>query len=166
MTNPQAGQYKIGSFIFGRNTLFPIEKVDFGGFDVNVQDFQVTSSDEIRFGMDTFKPLPIQFVINAFQNSVMKNVVALTGSNAPTFEDDPEVWRFIQEWRDDTYRSVWGSTKPLYYGREDGTVVEIKGRPSKLAVSQFDPNRAYRKIVAEYRCADCNWLFEDTGVFG
>ena len=165
MTNLTPGQYQIGSFVFGSDTMFTVEKIELGGYDVNAQDFQVSSSDEIRFGVDSFKPLPIQIIINAFENRVLGNVVALAGSSG-SIPVSPEVGNFIQEWRDDGARTVWGATKPLYYCREDGTTVAINGRPGKLAVSNKDPNKAYRKIVAEYRCADVDWMFSDSGVFG
>ena len=161
----EPGQYQIGDFVFGRGTLFTVEKIDLGGYDVNAQDFQVSTSDEVRFGMDTFKPLPIQFSINAFENRTLTNVAALTHSSSQNF-GNPMIWQFMYEWRDDSSRKVWGAVKPLYYCREDGTSVEINGRPGKLAVSQKDPNRSYRKILAEYRCADLDWMFSSTGAFG
>ena len=76
--NLEAGQYQLGDFIFGRYTWFVVEKFDVGGYDVNVQDFQAVLSDEIRFGSDSLKALPIQLTINALINRTLPHVAALT----------------------------------------------------------------------------------------
>lgn len=155
MSSLAPNQYQIGSFVFGEGTLFNVEQFDVGGYEVNVQDFQATSSDELRFGSDSLKPMPIQITLTAFENSVMTNVAALVKQNQlQDFSSDPKVGQFIREWRDDTARKSWGELKPLLYCRDDGTVVRIYGRPGKLAVSKKDPNKAYRKLVAEFRRSD------------
>lgn len=149
------GQYKIGNFVFGSQTLFRVESFDVAGYDVNIQDFQTVSSDDIRFGQDSLKPLPIQITINAFVNRPLYNVMALSPSSlALDFSSDPTVGSFAQEWRSQTERGQWGVLKPLYCGKEDGSTVMIYGRPGKLAVSKRPVNGAYHKIIAEFRRSD------------
>lgn len=148
------GQFQIGNFVFGRDTLFNVEKMEILGYDVSVQDFQTPSSDVLRFGSDSLKPLPIQFSINAFSNRTLGNVAALTRTGPQSFSSDPTVLQFVQEWKSDATRQNWGELKPLLFCRDDGSVVMVFGRPGKMAVSLFDPTKSCRKIVAEFRRSD------------
>lgn len=150
------GQYKIGEFVFGEKTLFRVEKFDVGGYDVNVQDYQVSQNDELHFGQDSLKPLPIQMEINAFVNRELPNMTAISpviGGDLD-FSKDPKVGAFAREWRDDDVRKVWGELKSLYVCREDSSVVRIYGRPGKLSVSKRPIGGMYHKIVAEFRRSD------------
>lgn len=152
--NLEPGQYQIGDFVFGDYTLFRVEEFSEGAYDVNVQDYQAQLSDEIRFGSDSLKGMPIQMIINAFQNSLMSNVVAVTGDTRElNFDDDPTIGEFTREWRADEIRKEWGELKPIYYCRDDGVTVQVYGRPGKLAVSTPDREGA-RKITAEFRRSD------------
>ena len=151
----QPGQYQIGDFVFGEKTLFRVESFDPGGYDVNIQDFQATVSDEFRFGQDALKPLPIQITINAFVNSALPNIMAISPPTGPmNFESDPTVGQFVREWRSDSIRKTWGELKPLHCCRPDGSIVSIYGRPGKLSVTKRPVNGTYHKIVAEFRRAD------------
>ena len=157
--NLEPGQYQIGDFIFGYHTLFKVESFDIGAYDVNVQDFQVPSADELRFGRDTLKPMPIQITINALRNKVLPNVAGLgAGFQAKAdqlnFEHDRKVGQFGKEWRADEVRGKWGELKPLRICREDGRTVMVYGRPGKLAVPPLGPKGVNQKIVAEYRRSD------------
>lgn len=162
------GQFQIGDFVFGRNTLFTVEGFEIGGYDINVQDFQASISDEMRFGRDSLKPLPIQLSINALENYAMTNIIAATGSEDPDI-DNLNPGDFVNEWRADAVRSEWGALKPLYVCREDGTSVMVFGRPGKLAISKPSGKNAFRKIVAEYRRSDTyaysttEWIYTATG---
>lgn len=150
------GQFQIGDFVFGDRTWFSIETCDIGGYDMNIQDFQSTSSDELRMGLDTIKPLPIQFTINYLRNRLLPNVIALEGLSGYeySFENDPLPVSFAREWRADEYRHAWGELKPLLFCREDGTVVRIYGRPGKISISRSVSQNDVRKIVCEYRRSD------------
>lgn len=150
----QPGQYQIGNFVFGNGTLFSVEQFEILGYDVNVQDFQTPSSDTLRFGSDSLKPLPIQMSINAYQNRTLSNIAALVGSGPGNFSSDPTILEFLTEWKSESTRQNWGELKPLLFCRDDGTVVRIYGRPGKISVSLLDPNKAYRKIIAEFRRSD------------
>ena len=153
--NLEPGQYQIGDFVFGSGTMFNVEDFDIGGYEVNNQDFQVTASDEIRFGKDSFKPLPIQLIINARENRLLANVASLVNETRDLhFENDRTAGRFVREWRSDPVREKRGELKPLLFCRDDGKVVRIYGRPGKTAVSRKRVGGLERKIVAEFRRSD------------
>ena len=96
--NLEPGQYQIGDFVFGFGTLFNVEDFDIGGYEVNNQDFQVTASDEIRFGKDSFKPLPIQLIVNARENRLLPNIAALTSETREFhFENDRTAGSFVKK---------------------------------------------------------------------
>ncbi|AYN57972.1 minor tail protein [Mycobacterium phage Fowlmouth] len=152
--NLEPGQYQLGDFVFGYGTLFSVETFDPMGYDVNVQDYQSQLSDEIRFGSDSLKPLPIQLEINAFSNRLLGNIASLTGDTRElNFENDRRIGEFTREWRADEIRGKWGELKPLHICRKDGRVVQVFGRPGKLAVSKPD-REGMRKVVAEFRRSD------------
>lgn len=153
--NLEPKQYQLGDFVFGEGTMFPVETFDVGGYDVNVQDFQIGSSDELRFGQDTLKPLPIQITMTALNNWQLPNIASLVNETREFhFENDRKVDAFVREWRADTQRMQWGELKPLMICRPDGSVVLVYGRPGKIAVSKPMGHNTYRKIVAEYRRSD------------
>lgn len=156
--NLEPGQYQIGDFVFGQGTLFNVEGFDIGAYDVNVQDFQLPGSDELRFGSDTLKPMPIQITINARKNFVLSNIAGLIGSpSAETlnFENDRRPGQLAKEWRADDIRGKWGELKPLRICREvDGRTVLVYGRPGKLAVPPLGHKGQNQKIIAEYRRSD------------
>jgi hypothetical protein len=151
----EPGQYQIGEFVFGRYTLFTVEQFDIGGYDVNVQDYQSQSSDELRFGSDSLKPLPIQMTLNALSNFALPNVVAHM-KNPPemNFDDDRMIGRFIREWRADPVRTKWGELKYLLVCRKDGRVIRVYGRPGKLAVTKMPTHGSVQKLVCEFRRSD------------
>lgn len=150
------GQYQIGDFVFGAHTMYPVESFDIGAYDVNVQDFQTPTSDSIRFGRDTLKPMPIQITINAMKNFILPNIAGLVNNTKElNFENDHRPGRFAKEWRADAVRSQWGELKPLYICREeDGRVVRVYGRPGKLAVPPLKHRGTNQQILAEYRRSD------------
>ena len=153
--NLKPGQYQIGDFVFGYDTMFNVEKFDnASGWDVNVQDFQSLSSDELRFGTDTLKPQPIQLTINARTNYAMTNMLALTNDSRELDFTDRQIGQFIREWRADDVRFQWGQLKPLWICREDGRLLRVYGRPGKVAVARLPHKGQSRAIVAEFRRSD------------
>lgn len=154
--NLEPGQYQIGNFVFGRGTLFNVESFDTFGYDVNIQDYQGQLSDEIRFGSDSLKALPIQITMTARRNFLLENIAALTGdTNEYVFENDPTPNDFVREWRADATRKDWGALKPLYICRNDGTVLMAYGRPGKLSITKpIIKNDGPRQIIAEFRRSD------------
>lgn len=150
------GQYQIGSVVFGESTVFKVESFDsVGGYDVNVQDFQSLLSDEMQFGSDTLKPMPIQLKIHALHNYVLPNIMSLTNDQRDIdFSTEKQVGEFIREWRADDVRSQWGALKPLYICRDDGRIVRMYGRPGKIAVNRLPHKGQARDITAEFRRSD------------
>lgn len=150
------GQYQIGSIVFGESTIFKVESFDsVGGYDVNVQDFQALQSDEMHFGSDSLKPMPIQIKMHALHNYVLPNIMSLTNDQREIdFSTEKQVGEFIREWRADDVRYSWGALKPLYLCRDDGRVVRMYGRPGKVAVNRLPHRGQSRDITAEFRRSD------------
>lgn len=153
--NLEPGQYQLGNSVFGYGTPFPVEEFDIGGWEVNAQDYQAQLADETRFGSDSFKPNPIQITMHFEGNRALDHVAALVDSTKElNFANDRKIGEFTREWRADEVRKAWGALKPLYVCRPDGTVVQLFGRPGKLAVSRQNPHSLVRNILAEYRRSD------------
>lgn len=153
--NLEPGQLQIGDTVFGFGTQLNIESFDIGGHEVTNQDRQSQDADETLFGSDQLKALPIQFIINAFKDEIVPNMVALTGDTRElNFSHQNHVSNFSREWRADDIRKAWGALKNLYVCRKDGRVVELFGRPGKFQVSREEMTSNYQKIVAEFRRSD------------
>lgn len=153
--NLEPGQYQIGNFVFGAGTQFNVEEFIVAGWEINVQDQQASLSDELRFGSDSFRPNPIQITMSATRNRTLPNVAGMLSNPAELdFTWDRRIGDFTAEWRADEIRKEWGELKPLYVCRPDGSVVQVYGRPGKLAVSRESPKSLTRNIVAEYRRSD------------
>lgn len=148
------GQYQIGNFVFGTHTNFKVDTVDIGNYDVNVQDFQIPTSDETRFGSDTLKPAPIQLTINALVNRTLDNVAQLTNDHRVIDYSGSTLGQLQDEWRAEEIRSQWGVLKPLLYCGEDGITRRFYGRPGKFAYSKRPIKGLFYQIQAEYRRSD------------
>lgn len=150
----EPGQFQIGSVIMGPKTPFKIESVDIANYEINAQDFQNQSSDEIRFGIDTLKPSPIHLSINVLVNRPLPNVKSLVHdySAIPTTQTLSDLQR---EWRADDIRSQWGVIKPLLFCAGDGVTRQFYGRPGKFTYKMHRTiNSEYYQVVAEFRRAD------------
>lgn len=148
------GQYQIGSVIMGPGTPFKIEEIVINNYEINVQDYQSQSSDEIRMGTDTLKPAPIQMTINVLRNRALPNIVGLVGGSSPTFSDDT-LEDLQREWRADEVRFEWGALKPLYFCGEDGIVRQFNGRPGKFSYRMHKQiNGLFYQVTAEFRRSD------------
>ena len=154
--NLEPGQFQIGDLIMGEWTLYKVESVDIGNYDVNVQDSQSAASNELTFGIDTFKPAPMTLTIHVMINKVLENVVALTNSSKIfNFEDDPGLDDLQSEWRAEETLMEWGEMKPLYFCAADGIVRQFFGRPGKFSYTKpriVGPE--YYTCTAEFRRAD------------
>jgi hypothetical protein len=138
-----------------------VEKFDIGNYDINAQDFQVPFSNETRMGVDTLKPAAIQLTINYRKNFQLANVSGLVNSPIVlNFDYDPTLGDLQREWRAPETLSTWGALKPLYYCREDGTVVLAYGRPGKFAYTKRQPNKQHSQATAEFRRSDTLWYSE------
>ncbi len=150
----EPGQFQIGSLVLGPKTPFKIESLDIGNYEINAQDFQTQSSDELRFGTDTFKPSPIQLTINVLANRSLPNIVALTRSATQTF-DDPTLSDLQREWRAEDIRFQWGALKPLLFCGTDGITRQFYGRPGKFTYKMPKQVQSdYYQAIAEFRRSD------------
>ena len=159
------GQYQLGDLVFGKGTRYKVESVEIQPYEVNPQDFQVSQSDEIRFGRDTFKPASIMFTMSVLINRVLDNMVSYAGSLNLDFSGElnlvPEIQR---EWRADDVRSNWGQLKPLRWCDRDGNVRRIYGRPRKFQYTKLTERDDFIKIVAEFKCSD-TLSYDDTEIY-
>lgn len=154
----EPGQYQIGNFVFGADTQFKVENIEVNAYEVNVQDYQRSSSDELQFGNDTLKPMPILLTINALHNYRLRHVGAVIKDfRELNFDNDRAPGIFAREWRSDEIRQKWGELKPLKICRaKDGVTLRVYGRPGKLSILPLGrpPNNLAQKIVAEFRRSD------------
>ena len=159
----RAGQFQIGSSgtIFGKGTVFPVEKVDFQAYEINAQDFQVTQSDENRFGRDSFKPSSIIFTMAALINRVLPNMEAMGGLSYATI-DNSVFGTFQSDWRGDSIRSSWGVVTSLGICSRDGVTRYAFGRPRRFQYTYPTMNAEFINITAEFKCAD-TLLYSESG---
>lgn len=164
--NLEPGQFQLGDLVMGEWTLFKIESLDIGNYDVNVQDFQPPASNELYFGQDSLKPAPIQLTINVQKNKVMENVVALTGSTKIlNFDNDPNLADLQREWRATDVMQAWGRIKPLFFCGTDGITRQFFGRPGKFAYKLHKVRgSAFYACQAEFRRSD-TFAFSETEYF-
>jgi len=154
--NLEPGQFQIGDLILGYYTLYSVESLDIGNYDVNIQDSQAQASNDTKFGQDTLKPAPLQLTINFRKNKQLGSVSALYDS-VPTlnFDDDPTLGDLQREWRAEEVMQQWGATKPLYFCGSDGVTRMFFGRPGKFGYKlQRIVNSQYYICQAEFRRLD------------
>lgn len=145
------GQYQIGDIVMGHGTNIIMENFDVKPYDVNQQDYQVSRSNEIRFGYDSFKPTSIEMNMQVIYNWLLdpyKNTRTNFWHNMPTVGD------LAREWRSDEIRSSWNEMKPLYFCGRDGIGKVIYGRPGQFGVEKTDSKSTIVKCVGEFRRAD------------
>lgn len=154
--NLEPGQFQLGNLIMGPYTMFKIESLDIGNYDVNVQDSQAQDMSELRFGSDTFKPAPIQLTINVLVNKVHAGVAAITNDGRTlNFDSDPNLADLQREWRAEEIMQQWGAMKPLYFCGTDGITRMFFGRPGKFAYKHHRiVDSQFYQCQAEFRRAD------------
>lgn len=154
--NLEPGQFQIGNLIMGEWTLYKIESLDIGNYDVNIGDSQAQASNEIQPGIDTFKPSSMTLTINVLKNKVMENVVALTNSSKVlNFDDDPGLHELQEEWRAEETLGEWGAMKPLFFCGTDGITRQFFGRPGKFTHKNHKIlGSSYYQCTAEFRRFD------------
>lgn len=151
MTTLSSGQYKIGGITFGKQTNVMVESFDAKPYDVNIQDYQVSRSDEIRFGYDSFKPTTIEIKMTVIYNWLLDPYKA---TNPNFWANKITVDNLATEWRGNNIRNTWGDMKPLYYCGRDGITKVIYGRPGQFTSEKVDKNSTLVNCVAEFRRAD------------
>lgn len=155
--NLEPGQFQIGNLVMGVGTLYSVESVDIGNYDVNVQDSQAQGANTIKFGQDSLKPAPMQMTINVRKNHLMESVVAYLKNPPPelNFDDDPTLGDLQREWRAEEIMQEWGATKPLYFCGTDGITRQFFGRPGKFAYKKHKIiGSNYYQVQAEFRRLD------------
>lgn len=154
--NLEPGQFQLGNTIMGEFTLYKVEAVDIGNYDVNVQDSQSQASNTLDFGIDTLKPSPMSLTINLLRNKALANVAAAVGDlRILNFDNDPTLDALQEEWRAEDTLMEWGEMKPLYFCGTDGITRQFFGRPGKFSYKKpkiIGP--AFYQITAEFRRAD------------
>ena len=151
----EVGQYKIGNLVMGPYTPFKIESIDIANYEINAQDFQTQSSDELRFGTDTLKPAPIQLTINVLANRPLHNIRGLINQNSTMTFNEPTLSDLQREWRAEDIRFQWGALKPLLFCGTDGITRQFYGRPGKFTYKMQRQVRSdYYQAIAEFRRAD------------
>lgn len=154
--NLEPGQYQLGDLIMGPFTPFRIESIDIGNYDVNVQDYQRTMSNELSFGQDTLKPAPLQLTINVMVNKVLPHIASLVPSSAIlSFDNDPNLGDLQREWRAEDVMGEWGKIKPLLFCGGDGITRQFYGRPGKFSYRKHrQAGSLYYQCQAEFRRSD------------
>ena len=145
------GQYQLGDIVMGHGTNIHVESFDVKPYDINAQDYQVSRSDEIRFGFDSIKPTSIEMNMSVMYNWLLepfKSTYTNFWHNMPTAGD------LSNEWRANDVRNRWGDMKPLYFCGRDGIGKVIYGRPGQFAVEKSPKNDILVKCVGEFRRAD------------
>lgn len=149
--NLVSGQYQIGSLVFGRGTNISVDSFDIKPYDINAQDHQVSRNDEMRFGMDQFKPTTIEITMHILNNKLLHPYESLI----PNFwKDRPTVFDLHREWRGDDVRQIWGEMKPLYFCGKDGITRAIYGRPGQFTYAKDSDRTDAVQVLAQFRCGD------------
>lgn len=145
------GQYQIGDIVFGAGTNIIVTNFQAQSYDVNAQDYQISRSDETRFGLDTFKPTTISMNLEVIYNWLLdpfKNTIPNFWADKPTVSD------LATEWRANDIRNSWGAIKPLFFCGRDNINKMVFGRPGQFSAEKVSHNSTVVKCVAEFRRAD------------
>ena len=109
--NLVAGQWQIGPIVMGHGTNIKIESVDVKPYDVQNQDYQVSRTNEKRFGFDYLTPTTIEITMQIMNNRLLPGY---TGTFTNFWHSMPTVNDVAREWRADSVRATWGEMQPLY----------------------------------------------------
>ena len=148
------GQWQIGNIVMGTGTNIRIQSVEINADDLDKQDYQVARTDEMRFGMDQFKPSTIEFTLNVLTNRMLPDYEEFKSN---FWHSQPTVRDLKNEWRFDEGRRNWGEMKPLYVcSKLDEIPKVIFGRPGQFKYTSDDSfNRGeIMNVTADYRRAD------------
>ena len=158
----QEGQYQIGSVVFGRGTSYHVADMQIDGYSVNSQDFQVTNTDEMRFGQDTFAPAPLVFTMSVLNNRLLDSAAQHADPmglvNIPSGKTLLE--RLQREWRGDDVRHLWNAQKPLRLNSR-GTRYLVYGRPRKFTQGYPTRKSEWIDVVCDFQRADTAWYSEE-----
>jgi hypothetical protein len=121
-----------------------------------MQDYQVAGTNEIKFGQDTLKPMPLQMKINVRVNKLHEGMAALVReTRSLNFDNDPNLSDLQREWRAPGVLGNWNVIKPLYFCGTDGITRQFFGRPGKFAYKKHKIRASqYYQCTAEFRRSD------------
>lgn len=153
------GQYQLGDIVMGANTNIIVTGFEVQPYDINAQDYQISRTDEMRFGYDSFKPTSIQMTMEVIYNWLLPPFQ----NTIPNFwKDKPTVNDLAQEWRANDVRTQWGQIKPLFYCGRDNVNKMIFGRPGQFSAEKPSHLSTVVKCVGEFRRADTlNYTVEE-----
>jgi hypothetical protein len=149
-------QYELDGVTFGRNTGIIIQKVEPQPHNVEVQDFKLPRTNEVRFGVDSYSPGPILFTMSVLLNweigkaaldDVSDDLFAKDGTLLPSLA---KVWSGNKE-----LMMTWGAAIPLKYCDRYGVAWRIYGRPGKFAHGvRRREGQSWIDVMAEFRRLD------------
>lgn len=145
------GQYQIGDVVLGKGTNIIVTAFDAKPYDINAQDYQVSRTDEMRFGYDSFKPTTIEMQMEVIYNWLID---PYKGTRTNFWHSMPTVNDLAVEWRGNDVRTSWGALKPLYYCGRDGIGKVIFGRPGQFSAEKLTAWATNIKCVGEFRRSD------------
>ena len=151
MTTLLKGQYQLGDLVMGKHTNIVVTNFEVQPYDLNAQDYQISRSDEMRFGKDNFKPTGIQMTMEVIYNWLLDPWKA---SNPNFWADKPTVNDLAEEWRANDIRGMWGQIKPLYFCGRDGITKMVFGRPGSFTAEKVSELSTVVKCIGEFRRAD------------
>lgn len=152
--NLVAGQWQIGPIVMGHGTNIKIESVDVKPYDIQDQDYQVSRTNEKRFGFDYLTPTTIELTMQVLNNRLLP---AYTSSFTNFWHSMPTVNDLAREWRADSVRATWGEMQPLYVcSKLSNTPKIIFGRTGQFGYT-FDDGYNQGEVVkaiGEFRRSD------------
>jgi hypothetical protein len=149
------GQYQIGQLIFGAGTTIRCEQFDIKPYDVVGQDYQISRTDEKRYGMDHISPTTIDIKLSVLNNKILDQFNPPQGLTRETFwQYFPTQENIAYEWKADEVRRQWGALKPIYICGVDGVTRVIYGRPGAFTAAKASPYAEWLDCIGEYRRAD------------
>lgn len=145
------GQYQLGNIVMGSGTNIIVTSFEAQPYDINAQDYQISRTDEMRFGYDSFKPTTIQMSMEVIYNWLLP---PFQNTIQNFWEDKPTVNDLAQEWRATDIKSQWGQIKPLYYCGRDEINKMVFGRPGQFGAEKPSHFSTIVKCVGQFRRAD------------
>lgn len=124
----KAGQFQIGSLVFGRGTMYQVGSIDVPGYGIQAGDLAVSLTDEIRHGRDFRSPSSVGITLSVLDNWQVWPTPVVSLSRAKVLAE-----ALAGEWSGDEVRGKWGEIKPLIYSQDGLSERMLPGRPRKFS---------------------------------
>ena len=119
------------------------------------QDYQISRTDEKRYGIDHISPTTIDVKWSVLNNKIMEHMNPPAGMTRESFwRDFPTMETIAYEWKADDIRRQWGALKPIYICGADGVTRVIYGRPGAFTAVHPSVYAEWVDCIGEYRRAD------------